>query len=123
MPPHMMPPSPAPAKGPKDGKDAKKKTASKNGKPAPEGAPASQPKDAATNNGTAEKLKSIANKDLNKSSADEESKTVDLVEPLPGGQRTKRFMRGLLNLMILSKKGTRTCSSETRRGIGYKPEA
>ncbi|XLU27098.1 hypothetical protein S245_063164, partial [Arachis hypogaea] len=48
-----------------------------------------------------------------------ESKTVDLVEPLPGGQRTKRFMRGLLNLMILSKKGTRTCSSETRRGIGY----
>ncbi|RYR65682.1 hypothetical protein Ahy_A03g011609 isoform A [Arachis hypogaea] len=52
-PPHMMPPPPAPAKGPKDGKDAKE-TASKDGKPAPEGAPASQPNDAATNNGTAE---------------------------------------------------------------------
>ncbi|QHN96247.1 Peroxidase [Arachis hypogaea] len=43
------------------------------------------------------KLKSIANKDLNKSSADEESKTVDLVEPLPGGQRTKRtFYEGVV---------------------------
>ncbi|MED6195488.1 hypothetical protein PIB30_038338 [Stylosanthes scabra] len=49
-PPHMVPPPPAPAK---DGKDAKE-TASKDGKPATEGAPASQPKDAATSNGTAE---------------------------------------------------------------------
>nr|XP_025617439.1 muscle M-line assembly protein unc-89 isoform X3 [Arachis hypogaea] len=32
------------------------------------------------------KLKSTANKDLDKSSADEESKTVDLVEPLPGSK-------------------------------------
>ncbi|XLU42013.1 hypothetical protein S245_036827, partial [Arachis hypogaea] len=56
------------------------------------------------------KLKSTANKDLNKSSADEESKIVDLVKPLPGSKimvwwpADKTFYGGLLNLMILSKK-------------------
>ncbi|KAJ1405487.1 Clathrin light chain [Sesbania bispinosa] len=47
---HMIPPPPAPAKDSKDGKDGKE-TASKANGSAPEGAPASQPKEA-TNNGT-----------------------------------------------------------------------
>ena len=51
-PPHMNPPPPAPAKDSKDGKDGKE-TASKAIESAPEGAPASQPKDA-TNNGSAD---------------------------------------------------------------------
>ncbi|KAK7369001.1 hypothetical protein VNO80_11035 [Phaseolus coccineus] len=49
-PPHMIPPPPAPAKDGKDGKETAPKT---NGS-APEGTPGSQPKDATTNNGTAD---------------------------------------------------------------------
>ncbi|RDX74766.1 Clathrin light chain 1 [Mucuna pruriens] len=52
-PPHMIPPPPAPAKDVKDGKDGKETAPKANGS-APEGAPGSQPKDAITNNGTAD---------------------------------------------------------------------
>ncbi|TKY59294.1 Clathrin light chain 1 [Spatholobus suberectus] len=52
-PPHMIPPPPAPAKDAKDGKDGKETAPKANGS-APEGAPESQPKDASTNNGTAD---------------------------------------------------------------------
>jgi len=52
-PPHMIPPPPAPAKDPKDGKD-KKETAPKTNGSASEGTPESQPKDATTNNGSAD---------------------------------------------------------------------
>jgi len=52
-PPHMIPPPPAPAKDSKDGKDGKE-TAPKTNGSAPEGTPGSKPKDATTNNGTAD---------------------------------------------------------------------
>ncbi|BAT73750.1 hypothetical protein LR48_Vigan01g062000 [Vigna angularis] len=52
-PPHMIPPPPAPAKDSKDGKD-KKETAPKTNGSAQEGTPESQPKDATTNNGSAD---------------------------------------------------------------------
>ncbi|KAK7302753.1 hypothetical protein RJT34_13649 [Clitoria ternatea] len=50
-PPHMVPPPPAPAKDAKDGKDGKEKASKETGSAA-EGAPASQPKDAAPNGAT-----------------------------------------------------------------------
>ncbi|WVZ24602.1 hypothetical protein V8G54_003146 [Vigna mungo] len=52
-PPHMIPPPPAPAKDSKDGKD-KKETAPKTNGSAPQGTPESQPKDATTNNASAD---------------------------------------------------------------------
>ncbi|XP_047168929.1 clathrin light chain 1-like [Vigna umbellata] len=51
-PPHMIPPPPAPAKDSKDGKDKKETAPKTNG--SAQGTPESQPKDATTNNGSAD---------------------------------------------------------------------